>query len=116
MHNTSPSGPPTLMSPGTARLSLARLDHVPEAASGDPTGQEPVPDAFREQIAEILDGFVARQRTALGPLGPDLDPLLDGAQVAVGGGKRLRAAFVYWGWRAAGGSASKTGSILSTTT
>jgi geranylgeranyl diphosphate synthase, type I len=85
---------------------------VPETASGDPTGRDPIPDTFREAIAEILEAFVTRQREALAPLGPDLDPLFDAAQVAVRGGKRLRAAFAYWGWRAAGGSASKTGSLL----
>ncbi len=85
---------------------------MPETVSSDPTGHEPVPDAFRAAIAEILQAFVSRQRAMLAPLGPDLDPLFDAAQVAVEGGKRLRAAFAYWGWRTAGGSASNPGSLL----
>jgi geranylgeranyl diphosphate synthase, type I len=85
---------------------------VPETVAGDPTGQDPIPESFRRAIAETLEGFVTRQRVILAPLGPDLDPLFDAAQVAVAGGKRLRAAFAYWGWRAAGGSSSKVGSLL----
>jgi len=85
---------------------------VPETDPSDPSGGEPLPDAFRKAIEDTLTSFVAGQRDLLGALGPDLGPLFDAAQVAVEGGKRLRTAFVYWGWRAAGGSASKTDRIL----
>jgi len=85
---------------------------VPDAAPAGPTGEEPVPDAFRARVTEILAKLVAGRREALAPLGPDLDPFFDAALVAVSGGKRLRAAFAYWGWRAAGGSPSSTDSIL----
>ena len=91
---------------------LARVGDVPETASGHPTGQNPAPVAFRAAIAEILESFVSSQREALAPLGPDLDPLFDAARGALTGGKRLRAAFAYWGWRAAGGSASKTTALM----
>jgi geranylgeranyl diphosphate synthase type I len=95
--------------------SVARLESVPETPVGEaigPSWQDPVPATFRAVIAEILESFIARQRAALAPLGPDLDPLLDAAQRAVEGGKRLRPAFAYWGWRSAGGSASKTTSLM----
>ncbi len=85
---------------------------MPDAASAGPTGEEPVPDAFRERVTEILAKLVAGRREALEGLGPDLDPFFDAALVAVSGGKRLRAAFAYWGWRAAGGSPSSADSIL----
>ena len=71
-----------------------------------------IPDSFRAEVAEILTAFIERQREALAPLGADLDPLLDEAIRAVGAGKRLRPAFAYWGWRAAGGSASKTAELM----
>lgn len=85
---------------------------MPEPASGEPSGDEPVPESFREAVGEILAGFVTRQQASLAALGPDLDPFFTAAQRAVRGGKRLRAGFVYWGWRAAGGSSSRTASIL----
>jgi geranylgeranyl diphosphate synthase, type I len=93
-------------------MTLARLDGVSAPASGDPTGLDPVPDAFRAAVAETLEGFVDGQQSALAQLGPDLDPLFDAVRLAVGGGKRLRAAFVYWGWRAAGGSRTRTDALL----
>src|SRR5688500_11158173 len=37
--------------------------------------------------------------TRLRPLGPDAARLLDEARRSVGGGKRFRAAFCYWGYR-----------------
>ena len=81
-------------------------------AAGEPTGQDPVPAIFRAEIAELLAAFIAEQRRALAPLGEDINPLLDAAQQAVEAGKRLRPAFAYWGWRAAGGSASKTAALM----
>lgn len=91
---------------------LARLDLVSNAVSTEPTGAEPIPDSFRATIETILDDFVDRQHDALAPLGPDLDPLFDAAHRAVTGGKRLRPAFAYWGWRAAGASATHNDAML----
>jgi geranylgeranyl diphosphate synthase, type I len=85
---------------------------VPETVSREPTGHDPIPESFRGSIAEILEEFVSNQRHALEPLGPDIGPLMDAARQAVSGGKRLRAAFVYWGWRAAGGSRTKSDSLV----
>ncbi|HOF63144.1 MAG TPA: polyprenyl synthetase family protein [Dermatophilaceae bacterium] len=50
-----------------------------------------------EVVAEL-----ARQRQVLAEVGPDLDPLVDSVRQLLTGGKRLRAAFAYWGYRAAG--------------
>lgn len=58
-----------------------------------------------------LDAFVDRQRVRLSDLGPELSPFLDAAQAYVTGGKRLRAAFCFWGWRAAGGDPDDPGII-----
>ncbi|MEJ7630044.1 MAG: polyprenyl synthetase family protein [Nocardioidaceae bacterium] len=85
---------------------------MPETAAGEPSGHDPVPAAFRATIGEILESFVGDQGRALAPLGPDLEPLLEIARRAVTGGKCLRAAFAYWGWRAAGGSAAKSAALM----
>ena len=58
------------------------------------------PGAFRSSVQSVLDGVVAERAERLEPLGPDAALLLDGAHAAVHGGKRLRAAFCWWGFRA----------------
>jgi geranylgeranyl diphosphate synthase type I len=60
--------------------------------------------ALRPRIQEVLDTFLAGQRRLLGDIGPELTPLVDAAADLLGGGKRLRPAFCYWGWRGAGGA------------
>jgi geranylgeranyl diphosphate synthase type I len=65
--------------------------------------------AGRVQIE--LDDFVARKSDELAELGDQLKPFLTAAGDAVGGGKRLRPAFCYWGWRAAGGAADSHGIV-----
>ncbi|WP_307801934.1 polyprenyl synthetase family protein [Actinomadura violacea] len=49
-------------------------------------------------LEEFLDGEVAE----LVALDADLAPVAEQARVSVAGGKRIRPAFCYWGWRAAG--------------
>jgi geranylgeranyl diphosphate synthase, type I len=68
---------------------------------------EPIGPEFRTAIAEILETFIASKQAELAPVGSDLAPLFHTARTYVDSGKRLRPAFAYWGWRAAGGSASK---------
>ncbi|HET7432362.1 MAG TPA: polyprenyl synthetase family protein [Nocardioides sp.] len=58
------------------------------------------PDAFRRGLQEVLDEFVGEMSGRLTHLGPDADRLLAEARAAVSGGKRFRAAFCYWGFRA----------------
>ncbi|WP_110205125.1 polyprenyl synthetase family protein [Nocardioides daejeonensis] len=53
--------------------------------------------AFAEQIQQTLDSFLEEQTGRLAPLGPDADLLLAEARTALAGGKRLRAAFCWWG-------------------
>ena len=57
-------------------------------------------NAFRVAIQETLDAFIDEQAARLGPLGPDAGRLLAEARSAATGGKRFRAAFCYWGYRA----------------
>jgi geranylgeranyl diphosphate synthase, type I len=60
-------------------------------------------EVFRRRVGTRLSEFVTDQASRLGDLGPHLTSLLGGANDAMRGGKRLRAAFCYWGWRAADG-------------
>jgi geranylgeranyl diphosphate synthase, type I len=65
----------------------------------------PRDDDLVERVQARLDAFVATQRTRLADAGAEAAALIDMAHRSVAGGKRLRAAYCYWGWRAAGGSA-----------
>ncbi|WP_246051047.1 polyprenyl synthetase family protein [Nocardioides guangzhouensis] len=65
------------------------------------TIDEPFDSAlFRERIQRVLDDFVDEQALRLTPLGPDAAALVAEAHRSVSGGKRFRAAFCYWGFRA----------------
>ncbi|MFD0890433.1 polyprenyl synthetase family protein, partial [Streptosporangium algeriense] len=60
---------------------------------------------LRERMSRYLDEFLERETAALAFLGEDLDLLRDTLLGFVRhGGKRLRPAFVHWGYRAAGGA------------
>jgi geranylgeranyl diphosphate synthase type I len=61
------------------------------------------PAAFRARVQDALSEFLDEQTTRLAPLGGDAARLLDEARVSVSGGKRFRAAFCYWGFRAVAG-------------
>lgn len=54
------------------------------------------------RVQKVLDDFFAQQRAVLHAASPELEPLLAAAAELTRGGKRLRPAFAYWGWRAAG--------------
>jgi geranylgeranyl diphosphate synthase, type I len=61
-------------------------------------------EVFRRRVGTRLTEFVTDQASRLEELGPHLTSLLASANDAVRGGKRLRAAFCYWGWRSADGN------------
>ena len=46
--------------------------------------------------------FVAQEADRFAAIDPVLGPVAEQLEAAVADGKRLRAAFCYWGWRAAG--------------
>jgi geranylgeranyl diphosphate synthase type I len=66
------------------------------------TSQADLP-RIRDRVGHALEDFVGQQRAVLGGIGPDMLPWLDAIAELLAGGKRLRPAFCYWGWRAAGG-------------
>jgi geranylgeranyl diphosphate synthase type I len=59
---------------------------------------------LRQRVDKALEAFLARQATTLDAISDDLGPVADAVTAFVlDGGKRLRPAFCYWGWRGAGG-------------
>lgn len=67
----------------------------------------PPPDPHRPlasiagRVQGVLDEFLTDQRASLTEIAAELAPLVDTARGFLAGGKRLRPAFCYWGWRAA---------------
>lgn len=59
---------------------------------------------LRRRVQSEIELEVARQRHVLAELGPDTERLVDAVDSLLRGGKRLRAAFCYWGYAALGGT------------
>jgi geranylgeranyl diphosphate synthase type I len=62
---------------------------------------DPVQD-LRPRLQDVLDRFIADQRAVLTGIHPELGALVGAAADLLSGGKRLRPAFCYWGWRGSG--------------
>lgn len=63
---------------------------------------EPGLPVLKGRVDAELECFVAREAGALVAVDAQLEPVAVQLREAVAAGKRLRAAFCYWGWRAAG--------------
>ena len=63
---------------------------------GDPV------EGLRPRLQDVIDRFLGDQRTLFTGIHAELDVLIDAAADLLRGGKRLRPAFCYWGWRGAG--------------
>jgi geranylgeranyl diphosphate synthase, type I len=59
---------------------------------------------LRSRVQKALDAFLAHQGPVLDAISAELDPLLEALTELLQGGKRMRPAFCYWGWRGAGGA------------
>jgi geranylgeranyl diphosphate synthase type I len=58
----------------------------------------------RDRIEGVLRAFLREMRTEMAPVAPDAAlPIDEVIRLVEAGGKRLRPAFCYWGFRAAGG-------------
>ncbi|GAA2542426.1 MULTISPECIES: polyprenyl synthetase family protein [Streptomyces] len=57
---------------------------------------------FKARVDEVLRAFVSAEADRFADIDPHLAPVAGQLESAVAQGKRLRAAFCYWGWRAAG--------------
>ncbi|MGW3562592.1 polyprenyl synthetase family protein [Streptomyces sp. NPDC000941] len=60
------------------------------------------PAAFKVRVDEVLHRFIAQEADQFAAIDPLLAPVAEQLEAAVADGKRLRAAFCYWGWRAVG--------------
>jgi len=83
--------------PNAVAAAAARVGFGSVAAAVD----DPV-RSLRPRVQRVLDSFLDRQREILGAESADLLSLVDAAADLLAGGKRLRPAFCYWGWRGAG--------------
>lgn len=63
------------------------------------TGQH---DALRARVDAVLHAFTRHESEQFAAVDAALLPVAEQLRAAVSEGKRLRAAFCYWGWRAAG--------------
>ena len=59
---------------------------------------------LRQRVQKALNAFVAGQLPLLDGISEELSPLTDALGELIAGGKRLRPAFCYWGFRGAGGA------------
>lgn len=57
---------------------------------------------LRSRVNQQLNDFLATKAETLTAMSADLAPLVESAGSLLAGGKRLRPAFCYWGWRATG--------------
>jgi geranylgeranyl diphosphate synthase, type I len=58
---------------------------------------------LRRRVSVALEVHLAHQGARLAAISADLDPLIEALRAfLLDGGKRLRPAFAYWGWRGAG--------------
>jgi geranylgeranyl diphosphate synthase type I len=60
-------------------------------------------EGLRARVQKRLDDFFAHQDGVLEAVSPDVAPMMEAVSTLLRGGKRLRPAFCYWGWRGAGG-------------
>jgi geranylgeranyl diphosphate synthase type I len=60
------------------------------------------PAAFKSRVDQAVRRFVAAEADRFAEIDPLLAPVAGQLEAAVADGKRLRAAFCYWGWRAVG--------------
>ncbi len=72
-----------------------------------PTSPFDVED-LRVRVHKVLEDFLARQLALLEAVSPDCTAMVEYVGDLMRGGKRLRPAFCYWGWRGAGGTGEGT--------
>jgi len=58
---------------------------------------------LRPRVQATIDDVLARQGQLLASVSSDMEPLVSALRDLLAGGKRLRPAFAYWGWRGAAG-------------
>ncbi len=85
-------------------MGTRRAADWPEPYSRRVTSSPLESEGLRDRVQKSLDDFVAVQTPRMDAISEDLGPMVDAIVALVAGGKRLRPAFCYWGWRGAGGA------------
>jgi len=96
---SSVTGPPPVPTRG-----LAYGDEVPTETSTPWPAVQTAEGFSREAVQQRLATFLTAKGRQLAGISPDLAEVHAAATDLLAGGKRLRPAFLYWGWRAAGGA------------
>ncbi|MEW1953303.1 polyprenyl synthetase family protein [Terrabacter sp. NPDC080008] len=60
-------------------------------------------DVLRRRVQQAIDGQIDGATQSLAEIGEEIAPLVSAVSGLLTGGKGLRAGFLYWGYRAAGG-------------
>ncbi|WP_245160839.1 polyprenyl synthetase family protein [Blastococcus sp. CT_GayMR16] len=106
------------------RSTSAGLGNTDAVTAGtqerEPAPGQPVPplasaelDRLRAAVSAALAEFLAGQRETLAAMDTSLVAVVDEVSAVAEGGKRLRPAFAYWGWRgASGGSGEDEAAVL----
>ncbi len=69
-----------------------------------PAGESLDHSDFRDRVQRVVNEALDEQGTLLSAVSPDLAEFTDAIGALLNGGKRLRPAFCYWGWRGAAGA------------
>lgn len=96
-----PPGPSSAPDPARIRSVASTV------TSGSLVDQE----GLRSAVDQRLNSTAAALRVRVREAGAAAERLADLLDVMLGGGKRMRAAFAYWSWRAHGGEPSDTASL-----
>ncbi|MDP9459734.1 MAG: polyprenyl synthetase family protein [Actinomycetota bacterium] len=86
----------------TDRVTAGTQQHAPARPTASALAAAEL-ERLRTAVSAALDEFLAHQRLTLAAMDPTLAPVVDEVAALAAGGKRLRPAFAYWGWRGARG-------------
>ncbi len=86
---------------GDTRSMSADMHHKDTVGAPAPPLAAADLDRLRAAVSSALSDFLDRQRSTLAAMDQTLVPLVDEVRAVAEGGKRLRPAFAYWGWRGA---------------
>ena len=75
-------------------------EHVNDANTATPVDRYDL----RARVSAELTAFLDRRAGVLCQISADFEPVVAALRTFLDGGKRMRPAFCYWGWRAAGGA------------
>lgn len=93
---------------GTSPVGSSTGTAVPSPATVPQQAPHPLDvENLRTRVDAALADFLAGRTRTLVEVSPDCQELVDSVTDLMRGGKRLRPAFCYWGWRGAGGESSE---------